>query len=44
MSNVSSLRAAIRVLASMGIHTTGDLHEQVLAKGRRLREVPHGHS
>ena len=42
MSNVSNLHAAIRMLAAMGIHTTRDLQEQVLAKGKQLREVRHG--
>lgn len=39
----AALRALVRLLAGQGIHTNRDLQEQLLANGRRLREVRHGH-
>ncbi|MDG9927449.1 MULTISPECIES: hypothetical protein [unclassified Pseudomonas] len=37
----AQIRQAVRLLSSLGIHTNRDLLEQVLDKGKRLREVRH---
>lgn len=42
MSNLAELNERIRQLAAQGIHTNRDLQEQVLAKGKQLREVRRG--
>lgn len=43
MSNLAELNARIRQLAAQGIYTNRDLLEQVLDKGKRLREGCNGH-